>query len=282
MLLTVAAGLPLGLALFALSACLLTPKQPALKPPGRVGKWAWLGYALPMLAVGLIYLLVLWPGLMSLDSYEQWAQSVTGKLGNTHPVFHTLTILALRQAWDSPAMIAVAQILALSVVAGIGLMRLEIHGANRKILWLSALLLALSPVNGSMAVTMWKDVFYTVAFLGFFICVVEIVFTRGEWLGKTSPLILVVGLAILASLLRHNGMPVVCGTLALFALVYAGQRARLFAGSAFVFLFWLAVSGPLYSALASRPWRCTPRSPRTTSPPTCTMTPQSPATRKPS
>jgi hypothetical protein len=253
LLFTVCVGLCLGLALYALTVYLAARKSPREAAPQGKRRWAWLGYASPMLLSGLVYWLVLWPGLMSMDSYEQWSQTISGKFNNTHPVFHTLTILLLRKIWDSPAMITAAQILLLSLVAGIALMRLERYGAHRKILWLSAFLLALSPVNGSMAVTLWKDVPYSIATLSFFICVVEIVFTRGEWLKKASHLILISLLAILAALLRHNGMPVACGTLALFALVYAGQRVRLLASAGFVFLFWLVVSGPFYTALGIPP-----------------------------
>ncbi len=252
-LFTTTVGFCFGLVIFILSTYLVTRQKIGITPRPEISRWAWLGYALPMLAVGLFYLLVLWPGLMSLDSYEQWAQSITGKLNNTHPVFHTLTILALRQVWDSPAMIALAQILALSFAAGIALMRLETYGADRRILWLSAFLLALSPVNGSMVITLWKDVFYTAAFLGFFVCIVEIVFTKGAWLEKTSHLVLIGVLAILVSLLRHNGVPVVSGTLFLFALVYARRRGRLLAGSILVFVLWAIVNGPLYSALGITP-----------------------------
>jgi hypothetical protein len=253
LLFTLGTGLLLGAALFALAALLSRPQAPSPAAPRPVRRFAWLGYALPMLVSGLVYLLALWPGLMSQDSYDQWSQPVNGQFSNTHPVFHTLILLALRQVWDSPAMIALAQIAALALAAGVALARLERHGARRSLLWLSAFLLALSPLNGGMAVTLWKDVFYAAAFLGFFICLAEMVFTRGEWAGKSAHLALAAALALLTALLRHNGAPVVSGTLLVFGLAYVRQRARLLASAAAVFAVWVAVNGPLYSALGVMP-----------------------------
>ena len=39
----------------------------------------WIRYALPLLAVWLTYWLALFPGLISLDSVNQWGQIVTGR-----------------------------------------------------------------------------------------------------------------------------------------------------------------------------------------------------------
>ncbi len=242
-------GFVIGVFLFITSAFLVTQKKPeqiAEKPSRR---WGWLVYTTPMVLVWTVYLSTFWPGLMSPDSFDQWLQSTTGNLFNVHPAAHTLTILLLRKVWDTPAIVALFQILTLSITAGVALLRLENYGANRKILFITALIFAFTPINSGMSITLWKDVLYSVSFMGVMICTIEIVFTNGRWVDKSRNLIILIFISLVLSLYRHNGLPVAAATFLGFLFLYPHQRKRFFYGFIILIASWFIVTRPIYSVL---------------------------------
>jgi hypothetical protein len=107
-------------------------------------------YALPMQVVWLIYLLALWPGLMSPDSVGQWNDAIIGPISDIHPAFLTMLIRLIAMIRPTPALIALLQIAALSLVAGCVLVEFEKLGVRRWVLGLCAGIFALSPVNSLM------------------------------------------------------------------------------------------------------------------------------------
>jgi len=104
------------------------------------------------------WLLLFWPGIMTPDSLNQWSQMLSGQLDDWHPPFHTMMNWMITNIWLSPASIAITQILALSLAVGYGLQLLWRNGVPEWAAWIICLLVALSPVNGVLVVTILKDV----------------------------------------------------------------------------------------------------------------------------
>ena len=122
-------------------------------------------YGLPCALVWSLYLLALWPGILTEDSVDQWTQMTTLRLTGYHSPLHTLTNWMVTRVAASPAAVAIAQILGLSLTFAAVLHRCRRRGASRALLGATTIVFALAPPNGFMAITLWKDVPYTIALL---------------------------------------------------------------------------------------------------------------------
>lgn len=222
----------------------------AHEAPVEAPRWSWVYYALPCASAWTVWLLIFWPGLMSPDSLDQWGQMLSGSLNDWHPAFHTMTNWLITRVWLSPAAVGLAQILALSSVVGWGLTRLQRLGAPRAALWASCALFALSPVNGTMVITLWKDIPYSIAMLALTVLVLEVISSDGAWLARAKRWALLGVVSALVALYRHNGPIAAFGTVLLLMMgVYRQQWRPLLAALALAVGLWLGVRGPLYAVL---------------------------------
>jgi len=244
LLLFVCVGIGIGLLLFMFTLFFATRRRPASPPVRR--RLGWLVFALPMIIAWVIYLLAYWPGMMSADSLDQWGQALSGQFNNHHPAFHTFTIWLLIRIAETPAIVALAQIVALALAAGSLLAFINDLGVSSFWVWTAALLLAVSPANGTMVVTLWKDVPYSAALLGFTYLVFRIAYGQGRWITRPGKWLVFGGLAALVGLLRHNGWPVVALTLLLLLLVFRRQWRPLAYALALSLVLYYGATGPVY------------------------------------
>lgn len=244
----VSAGFGIGLLLFAASALFAT-LQTKSAAPAATRRMGWLLYALPMLLAWLIYLLAYWPGMMSADSLNQWGQALSGHFIDHHPAFHTFLIWLLTRIYPSPALVALVQILALGLLAGYILGFFETQGAPRPILWLASLVFALSPVNGTMVNTLWKDVLYGAALVGLTFLVYRIAASQGSWMAGRWSWAALGSMAALLSLLRQNGWPIAFAIFPILLLAYSRQWKPLLAAFLFFGVLYLGIRGPFYRLL---------------------------------
>jgi len=215
----IAQALCLTIVVYALAPAVIRGPRSIATP---VGRWEGLDYSLPPVLVWLVWLVIFFPGIMSADSTDQWAQAGLGRLNDFHPVVHTALVRLLRWVWDSPAIVALFQILGIGALVGWGLRELRLSGLSRTGAWISSGLLAVLPVYSTMAITLWKDIPFGAALLGLTILLFRI--AAGRPLGALQ-WGLVVALAGFASVLRHNGAPIVLGLMAaLFLLLPKRQR----------------------------------------------------------
>ena len=141
-----------------------------------------LRYAPPCIGIWALYLVAFWPGLMSQDSIAQWEQVAKNSFANNYPSFHTLTNWLITRVWLSPAAIAAAQIIALAVIFSLTMVELGRWGIASRVRAYVTAVFCLSPVNGMMAVSLWKDIPYTCAMLGLFTVLLRSVRSEGRWL----------------------------------------------------------------------------------------------------
>ena len=219
------------------------------RPQGIVARCAWLGYALPLLAAGGMYLAVFWPALMSNDSLDQWSQMVTGRYTDLAPPLYAMTNWLITRIWLSPAAVAVAQLLSLSLVVAWSLKRLRQWGMPRGLAWTTSGALALLPATGILAITLWKDIPYSIGVLVLSLWVMEMIQSRGAWLARRCSWILLGGVLGLVALYRHNGLPVALGMPVLLAAAYYRYWRRLALALAVAGAVIWGVRGPLYRKL---------------------------------
>ena len=220
--------------------------------PAPVGKrkgWYWLLFTLPMIAVWGIYMLTFFPAIMTPDSIRQWGQVTGGQFNDALPVVHTLLVILLTRIWFSPAAVIIFQGITLAFTVAWGIKMLSEHGLPTWAGWGLSALFAISPVNGYMAATLWKDIPYSTCLLLLSLIFLKIVLSRGEWLRRKSAWLWLVLVSLGISLFRLNGLPVPVVSLIVLALVYREHWKRV-AFSLGIFLgAWLLIQGPVYDYL---------------------------------
>ena len=242
----ISSALLIGLVLFILSVYLSTHQWGVPKQSEAPGNWAVFLYASPLIVFWTMTLLVFWPGLMSFDSLDQWYQMTTGQYNDIHPAFHTFTNWLLTRIYLSPAIIALFQIITLSLVIGWGFYLFRKAGVPRWACWFPLTLLVFSPVNNTLVITLWKDIPYATALLGLSLIIFEISITNGAWLQKPYAWLLLGLTTASVSLFRHNGLPVVLACLIVLGIVFKSHwRTLILATLLLLGVFWIVV-GPLY------------------------------------
>jgi hypothetical protein len=250
-----------GFLLFVAASWLLG-RQAAPPSPLRLSRWAWLRYALPGILVWTVYWVAFYPALMSLDSIDQWAQAIgIYQLNVPQPVFYTLILRVVSWLWQSPAAVALLQILVMAVLLAYGLRVLEEAGISPRINTLLAVLGAVAPFNATMVDTIWRDIPYSFCILGLTILLMKSAL-KPEIENRMRTWILVGVLCALVGFLRNNGPHVVLVllvVLALFRKSRLGQtlqsrhtpHAVLYPAVAtgVFFALYLFTQGPIYDSL---------------------------------
>jgi hypothetical protein len=232
--------------IFLLIGVLIFPFTSRDRSPSN---WYWLLFSLPMFLTWSFYLLVFWPGEMSSTSIIQWGQVVSGSYNNFHPAVHSFLIWLITRLWFSPAAVALFQIICLSLVTAWGIGILVDHGMNLPAGWFISILFAISPINSTLVMSIWKDIPYSTAFLLFSLQILKVIFSRGRWLEKW-PNCLGLGLSGLSiMLLRHNGLPVPILSLLVVVLFYKKYWLRIVVTLGTLIISCVLILGPIYDAL---------------------------------
>jgi hypothetical protein len=231
----------LGIALFA--------RARVRVPPGPQPKrrcWRYGLFALPILVTGSLALLALYPAVMSVDSVKQWHQAKIGVFSDAIPIFHTAVVRLLQSVASTPTPLAVAQILGLGALVAWSASILYGVGVPQAALWISSLLVALHPINSTMAVTIWKDVPFGLALLVLTLLLFRAVENPDRFAAKSFwAQLLVANVAIL--LLRHNGLPAVLGCICVALLATGRWKSAGILFCASLCLAWL-----IHGAVARR------------------------------
>mgnify|MGYP000898272783 CR=1 FL=1 len=236
----------LFLLFFSLTVPVPDFQSAAMRPAASI---SWL-VALPMLISWTIWLLVYWPGIMSPDSMDQWGQSLSGAFNDWHPAIYAILMRALNQIWQTPAVIGIVQIIALSLITAWGLRMLRRHGYPALVCWIMSLLFAITPLTGLLSITLWKDVPYGISLFALFLIVCEIVLSSGQQ-RRGVPQALGLAFALTGVVLyRHNGFPVALAAIAALLIFYPAVRKNTLAAALIAALLFLLIKYPLYESLA--------------------------------
>lgn len=244
------AYLPPLLAIWLLSFCIFLFLSvlvlPFSVPAKQYPRYSWLLFTLPMLAVWSFYLLTFWPGEMSTDSINQWGQMLSGAYTDAHPALYAFVLLGITRVWFSPAAVALVQIVCLALAASWGLKVLLQNGLNLASAWLIAILFALSPLNSTMVITLWKDIPYSICLLIFSIQFLQIIFTDGKWLLKWLNALALALSGLGMMLFRQNGLPVPAISLLIAILFFRHFWRRIGLIILATLVSWAIIHGPIY------------------------------------
>ena len=197
---------------------LLGLKQKLGKPDWRsVFQWIfvadkhWVFWAMFLFSTSVfsLWLLGHWPGAMSPDSLDIWNQSITLTWSNWHPWLNEVYILALRQFRDTPAVVAIFQIVATASLGSYIFYYSLKKGARHYLVWPFFGLFVLSVPVALYNIILWKDIPSSLmtlffAFLFFNLWIARI---AGEpcHLGLVRTFLLSLCL-VFFGMMRHNGI----------------------------------------------------------------------------
>ena len=175
--------------------------------------------------IWFIYLILCWPGIISIDSIDQHLQAIgTLPLSNHHNISHTLILRIIYNIYDNFTFAIVLQIIFSSIIWAycIGTFSEKI---NIKYLIIFSIIFAAMPNNAKTVISLWKDIPYTFAFL-------LLIFVLSKSEGCINHSIKLKILFIFAftavALLRHNGIIVVFGTIIIYLIMSKYKRKLLY------------------------------------------------------
>ena len=166
-------------------------------------------YSIPILISCTIFLFAFYPAIMSFDSLTQWKFASFGNYGIEHSVLHTYLIHLLQRIYKSPVMVVILHILIISFLVGYFFSKYEKYNIPRYYLIICSLLIAITPYNGLMSVSLWKDVLYSYAVFALVLAAILLCFQKEEFFkSKTNISIMLIAM-ILATFVRYNGLVII-------------------------------------------------------------------------
>ena len=212
----------------------------------RLGFWK---YSLIAFAGLCGYWLIFFPGILASDVVDQWGQMLKFQINDAHPAAHTLYFWLLTRVWNSPAIVALFQIIVFSLIVGKILFFFEELNAPQGLLWLIALLFGINPLNAVNIISLWKDTIFSACFLLLFYFQLKIIWSNGIWLHSLKNASLLFMSMLGLALFRHNGLYIVVGISIGLLIFYYRYRYRLI----FILLLLLAaqtiITGPFYQLI---------------------------------
>ena len=213
----------------------------------NVFKKYWVLYAIPPLIAWLGMLFVFWPGFITSDSLGQWEQMLTGNFTNWQSVIYSLLILFLTGIWNSPAIVAIVQIIALAAVLTYGLKIYAENGVSPVLVWGLSFLFAVFPVNLMFVSTIWKDIGYAISFLWLSILCLKIILNGTKWPERWGQIVALSISCVFISLFRKNGLAVSVGVFIVLLTALKKNRKKVFISAVVYVLVYLLITGPVYS-----------------------------------
>ncbi|MBF0538128.1 MAG: hypothetical protein HQL03_07740 [Nitrospirae bacterium] len=137
-------------------------------------RWIFWGFFIVSTGVFSLWLIAYWPGAMTNDSFDQWIQQKTLTFSNGHPYIYALGLAFLNQIVESPASIALFQLLCTAALGSYVFYFAIREGVRFYLILPFFIAFILSIPVGLYNITMWKDVPFAVltsffAFILFFI-----------------------------------------------------------------------------------------------------------------
>lgn len=201
------------------------------------------------LVCGTVVLLSFYPGLMSFDSIYQWSEAMDLSITNWHPAYHTILIWILTRVWESPAVVALFQVILFSLALYYVFSTFRLLGIPYLLLLFANISVSLALLNTILIITLWKDIPYSIFVLVLTVIILKAVMSEGEYLSQRYVWVCLGIVLANIILLRHNGFPIVIGTVIGLIAGFPSRRSILMRSSFVTLCYVIIFIGPIYSAL---------------------------------
>lgn len=163
-----------------------------------------------------LVLYILYPGILTYDSYNQLNQIETNSFNDWHPFIHTFIEMICLKINNNPSSIGLFQILVFSMI---WTSICKYNRKNKKIFifeLLITILIFLNPLNPIYAITLWKDILYCYGIL--LLCfIIEIIYDKKFIISSKLIVFTSIVLALVYTI-RYNG--IIVTMLTIIVLVY--------------------------------------------------------------
>jgi hypothetical protein len=153
----------------------------------------------------LLSLAASFPGGVSPDTTDQWAQVHNAEFNDWHPIIHALLIWLVTRIIDHYAFVVFIQLTAFSIGVGLLIATPESWGFGRKHLLTAGLFIILNPNTMNILMYPWKDLTLTILLTYTTTMVINIYLSNGLWFTKWRNVFAFALTTGIASVVRHNG-----------------------------------------------------------------------------
>lgn len=207
-------------------------------------------YWVVLFIVYLPWYLNCFPGIVTPDSADQLNDVITtDTLRDHHSAFLVLVmravILPVRHFTGSmqsgTAVVSLLQMLTVTFVFALTNEWIRRYTRNFLIRGLVFLWYALFPVNNLYSVTLWKDILFSICFLGLMLCADAAAEDEKRFFTDRKNMALLLMTLVFLPLMRHNGIVIVLGALICFWFRFAAHRKKIclvWCGFALLFGLW--------------------------------------------
>lgn len=115
-------------------------------------------FAIPLL-VSIFFLLVFFPGIMTIDGNYQWKEVQSGIIDNAHPFFSTYFMYLLSKIWNTHMSIIVFQNIIFSFLWTIICHKTRCYNYLSQLV--ITIVLCFTPLFAIFSITVWKDILYS-------------------------------------------------------------------------------------------------------------------------
>jgi hypothetical protein len=223
-------------------------------PSGPKSTWVWtLIYGSIPFVGWLIWLVIFWPGMMTVDSVWQWHQLEDGALDDWHPFAYTVAIGLMRGVVDHPALPLGIFMVGGALVIGRFAVWTAIRGRSKGQVLASMALILVLPASSLIPVVLWKDVVFGFSILALTLIIWRVEDTGGNWLDRWQNLMTLGVSSLIVWLTRHNGWPVVVGLMVVLMVAHRDKWRRVVPTALSVAVVASLVTGPIAGMLDVRP-----------------------------
>ena len=161
-------------------------------------------YLIPSAAIFTFLYLVYFPGVRSIDSLVIWTAVGNNTYNDAHPIVYMFLIKMLRLLWDDIAVMTLFNMIITAFTFAFVVNELDKLGLPKWICWIAAVALPLFPANALYAVTMWKDIPYTMGLIVLCMLLLRCFTSDYYYTKKALPHMYLVALFTL--FMRHNAL----------------------------------------------------------------------------
>lgn len=204
-------------------------------------------YILLYSTVIFIYFIAYYPGIMVVDSVNQWNQIHHAyPWNNWHPIGHTAVLWLTSKIWDNPASFVILQSIVYVTLFSYFATLLKQYSGKKWVGYLFFVLTAIVPFFPLQAMILVKDTLFTYAFVFFGLALFQTVRTHGQWLHKPLAFVFTLLSVMGISLWRSNGIPIVI-VMCLLTIIILGIKKywRLIIIMVIAIISYFVINGPI-------------------------------------
>ena len=189
--------------------------------------------------IPFVYWLSFYPGLMSCDSLNVWAEAISHKFSDTQPFFYTLVVSCLTRLWLNPAVISLFNIICFGLAISFAVTMISKQWRLTSVVaYAYVLLWSALPLANFMLITVWKDIPYSICIFWITVLAWLLIKTNGRILFSKRFVLMYILSFILICLFRHNGIAVVV-PLAAVLIILLRKKKRLISATLAALFFVL-------------------------------------------